>query len=219
MSDPVTRLLDAIAITGNLCAEIKKTRHIGHSHTQLDLLEASLASAPFSPSINIPSSSHSELEGYLSQMGEINAWLEHIAHPKKHCHNGGGGHGNGNGNGNENRHHHHHHHHHQRHEHKEMEDPHFGDLRVAWEAVRDGVEKLVEGKGVAQEQVTERLEVKLEIKEEVKAEETKAEETEAEETNAERKTEVKTIDEQDVAEVKVSEVEEVKAQQNERSEA
>lgn len=200
MSDLVTRLSDAIAITGNLCAEIKKTRHIGHSHTQLDLLEASLASAPSFPSLNIPSSAHSELEGYLSQMGEINAWLEHIAHPKKHCHNGGGGHGNGNGNG---------HHHHQRHEHKEMEDPHFGDLRVAWEAVRDGVEKLVEGKGDAQEQVTERPEVKLEIKEEVKAEEAKAE----------RKTEVKTIDEQDVAEVKVSEVEEVKTQQNERSEA
>ena len=203
MSDLVTRLSDAIAITGNLCAEIKKTRHIGHSHTQLDLLEASLASAPSFLSLNIPSSAHSELEGYLSQMGEINTWLEHIAHPKKHCDNGGGGHGNGNGNG------HHHHHHHQRHEHKEMEDPHFGDLRVAWEAVRDGVEKLVEGKGDAREQVTERLEVKLEIKEEVKAEETKAE----------RKTEVKTIDEQDVAEVKVSEVEEVKAQQNERSEA
>jgi hypothetical protein len=207
MSDLVTRLSDAIAITGNLCAEIKKTRHIGHSHTQLDLLEASLASAPSFPSLHIPSSAHSELEGYLSQMGEINPWLEHIAHPKKHCHNGGGGHGNGNGNG-------HHHHHHQRHEHKEMEDPHFGDLRVAWEAVRDGVEQLVEGKGDAQEQVTERPKVKLEIKEEMKAEETKAEET-----KAERKTEVKTIDEQDVAEAKVSEVEKVKAQQNERSEA
>ena len=209
MLDLVARLSDAIAITGNLCAEIKKTRHIGHSHTQLDLLEASLASAPSFVSLNIPSSAHSELEGYLSQMGEINAWLEHIAHPKKHCHNGGGGRGNGNG----------HHHHHQRHEYKEMEDPHFGDLRVAWEAVRDGVEKLVEGKGNTQEQVTERLEVKLEIKEEVKAEETKAEETKAEGTKAERKIEVKTIDEQDVAEVKVSEVEEVKAQQNERSEA
>ncbi|KAH8794723.1 hypothetical protein BGZ57DRAFT_319699 [Hyaloscypha finlandica] len=208
MSDLVTRLSDAIAKTSNLCAEIKKTRHIGHSHTQLDLLEASLASAPSFPFLNIPSSAHSELEGYLSRMGEINAWLEHIAHPKKHSHNGGGGHGKGNGNG-----------HHQRHEHKEMEDPHFGDLRVAWEAVRDGVEKLVEGKGDAQEQVTERLEVKLEIKEEVKAEETKAEETKAEGTKAERKIEVKTIDEQDVAEVKVSEVEEVKAQQNERSEA
>jgi hypothetical protein len=211
MSDLVTRLSDAIAITGNLCVEIKKTRHIGHSHTQLDLLEASLASAPSLLSLNIPSSAHSVLEGYVSQMGEINAWLEHIAHPKKHCHNGGGSGGHGNGDG--------HHHHHQRHEHKEMEDPHFGDLRVAWEAVRDGVVKLVEGKGDAQEQVTERLEVKLEIKEEVKAEEVKAEETKAEETKAEGKTEVKTIDEQDVAEVKVSEVEEVKAQQNERSEA
>jgi hypothetical protein len=205
MSDLVTQLSDAIAKASNLCAEIKKTRHIGHSHSQLDLLEASLASAPSFLSFNIPSSAHSELEGYLSQMGEINAWLEHIAHPKKHCDNGGGGHGNENG---------HHHHHHQRHEHKEMEDPHFGDLRVAWEAVRDGVEKLVEGKGDTQEQVTERPEVKLEIKEEVKAEE-----TEAEETKAERKTEMKTIDEQDVAELKVSEVEEVKAQQNERSEA
>jgi hypothetical protein len=208
MSDLITRLSDAIIITGNLCAEIKKTRHVGHSHTQLDLLEASLASAPSLPSLNIPSSAHSELEGYVSQMGEINARLEHIAHPKKHSHNGGGGHGNGNGNG------HHHHHHHQRHEHKEMEDPHFGDLRVAWEAVRDGVEKLVEGKGDAQQQETEHLEVKLEIKEEVKAEE-----TEVEETKAAGKTEVETVEEQDVAEVKVSEVEEVKTQQNEHSEA
>jgi hypothetical protein len=126
MSDPITQLSTSINTASTLCAEIKKTRHIGKSHTQLDLLEASLASADFLPlssSLSLSDEAKAELEQYVDQMGEINARLEHIAHPdrKKHRHG---------------------HHHHEkkrsllfpdwdpvRHEHKEVEDPHFGDLR------------------------------------------------------------------------------------------
>ena len=199
MSDLITQLSDSITTASALCAEIKKTRHIGHSHTQLDLLEASLASGPSLPSTSTPFSSttSSELESYVAQMGEINARLEHIARPRKHGHSGAG-------NG----------HHHQRHEHRGMEDPHFGDLRAAWEAIRDGVEKLLEGKGDVVQELSESVEVKLEIKEDVK-EETKSEETKEVETKAEettdKKEEVTIAEKKEALEVKVSEVEEVKA--------
>jgi hypothetical protein len=58
MADLITSLSDSITTAVSLCAEIKKTRHIGKSHTQLDLLEASLAAGPValnldsSPSLN-----------------------------------------------------------------------------------------------------------------------------------------------------------------------
>lgn len=112
MSDPISQIASAISAASSFCTEIKKTRHVGHSHTQLDLLEASLAAAdslPLPPPMTFSSAATAELESYVEQMEEINARLEHIAHPdrKKHA----------------SKHHHHHH------EHKEMEDPHFGELR------------------------------------------------------------------------------------------
>jgi len=138
-------------------------------------------------------------------MSEINARLEHIAHPKKHSHG--------------------HSHHHQKrsllfpdwdpvkHEHKEMEDPHFGELRTAWEGVRNGVERLLEGKGKKEvEEVTESVKVKLEIKEDVKEEskeESKAEETKEEiktEEKAEAKAETVKVEQKEVIAVKVDEV-------------
>jgi len=118
MAELTAQLSTSITTASTLCAEIKKTRHIGHSHTQLDLLEASLASRPSalsSSSLSLSDDTNAELENYLSQMEEINGKLECIAHPNKHAHahdHGGGLH-----------------HHHSRHEHKEMEDPHFGELR------------------------------------------------------------------------------------------
>jgi hypothetical protein len=53
MSDLVTKFSESITTASTLCAEIKKTRHIGKSHTQLDLLEASLASRPSSLSLDL----------------------------------------------------------------------------------------------------------------------------------------------------------------------
>jgi hypothetical protein len=54
MSDLLTNLSDSISTAISLCAEIKKTRHVGKTHAQLDLLEASLAFGP--ESLNLPSS-------------------------------------------------------------------------------------------------------------------------------------------------------------------
>ena len=98
-------------------------------------------------------------------MANINSRLEHLAHPKKHGHA--------------------HHHHH------EMQDPHFGEIRGAWEKVRDGVEKLLVGKGLVEE-VTKEIDVKLEIKEEVK------DEAKQEEKNEEVKIDVKEEQKEDV---------------------
>jgi hypothetical protein len=53
MSDLVTQFSESITTASTLCAEIKKTRHIGKSHTQLDLLEASLASRPSSMGLDL----------------------------------------------------------------------------------------------------------------------------------------------------------------------
>jgi hypothetical protein len=195
MSDLIASLSSSISTASTLCAEIKKTRHIGHSHTQLDLLEASLASGPSFPSgtgsSSFSSTASSELESYVSRMGEINARLEQIAHPKNQSH--GSKHG----------------HHHQRHEHKEMEDPHFGDMRAAWEALRDGVEKLLEAKGGGVEEVSQSVEVKLEVKHEVKSAETKEVEAKTE-GKPEKKEEAKMVEKKETVEVKVDEVHEAK---------
>jgi hypothetical protein len=45
-SSLITELSQDIVTASDLCAEIKKTRHIGKSHTQLDLLETSLLAGP-----------------------------------------------------------------------------------------------------------------------------------------------------------------------------
>lgn len=45
-SSLITQLSQDIITASDLCAEIKKTRHVGKSHTQLDLLEASLLAGP-----------------------------------------------------------------------------------------------------------------------------------------------------------------------------
>jgi hypothetical protein len=42
----ITQLSTEITTASSLCAEIRKTRHIGKTHTQLDLLEASLLAGP-----------------------------------------------------------------------------------------------------------------------------------------------------------------------------
>lgn len=54
MSDLLVNLSDSISTAISLCAEIKKTRHVGKTHAQLDLLGASLAFGP--ESLNLPSS-------------------------------------------------------------------------------------------------------------------------------------------------------------------
>jgi hypothetical protein len=67
MADLITNLSDSIATAVFLCAEIKKTRHIGKSHTQLDLLEASLAAGP--SALNLDSSP--PLNGMLPPLFKI----------------------------------------------------------------------------------------------------------------------------------------------------
>jgi hypothetical protein len=46
LSTLITQLSGEVTTASSLCAEIKKTRHVGKTHTQLDLLEASLLAGP-----------------------------------------------------------------------------------------------------------------------------------------------------------------------------
>jgi hypothetical protein len=204
-------LLISLSTASNLCAEIKKNRHCGSIHTQLDLLELSLLDGPSIittqqaglEDVVVSESTKGEFGRYATGLALICGRLESIAQPSPHHttpHSPSKHHGHGHKHdhrshsshsrsssdeGREKEHHHHNHHSntkplifssfepaHHHHHGKEVEDPHFHEIREDWEGVRlgigttlEGLIGIAEGKGKVEEVVVEKVE-RVEIKEE-----------------------------------------------------
>lgn len=197
-------LITSLSTASILCAEIKKNRHCGSVHTQLDLLETSLLNGPSFiasqsaglESATIGENAQEEFGNYTTQLALICGRLDSIAHPShtshekheskhhphhKHEHRSHSSHSGSSSDEKEKEHDHHIHHSnpkplifsafepiHHHHHHKEVEDPHFHEIREAWESVRQRIGATVDGlkkSGKVEEVFVETTE-KIEIKEE-----------------------------------------------------
>lgn len=233
-------LLTSLSTALTLCAEIKRNRHCGSIHTQLDLLEASLldglsfitSQCAGLESIPILPTSQQALADYTTQLALICGRLESIAHPSrsshshteseskhhshshhKHEHRSHLHSGSSSDEWEKEKEHHHHKHysntkplifsafepiHHHRHG-KEIEDPHFHEIKEEWEGVRQEIGATLAGlriNGKGREEVIVEKTEKVEIKEETGAIEEVVEKVEKveikeEEVVAEVKEEVK----------------------------
>lgn len=170
----VNEIEQGLVKAAELCKEIKKTRHIGKSHTQLDQLEESLTEAPafvqktvgkagesvngefefFHPELLFneeADAARASFAGYAQEIADINVHLERVAHPTRHHSN---------------------HHHHRSLlfpdfdpvHHKEKTDPHFHEVREKWEMIREGMKQAIAEMG---SKVEKKGEDKSEKKEEV----------------------------------------------------
>ncbi|KAE8454673.1 hypothetical protein EG329_000296 [Mollisiaceae sp. DMI_Dod_QoI] len=137
----ITQIQNDLSHAAQLCREIRRNRHVGHEHGQLDALEASLLDGPSyiqQAHRKVLDIQGADVDGgddavrivftsYVREVEEINSRLESIAHPPTHHHGS--------------------HHHHTSlffpswdpRYHRDREVPHFHEIRLKWENVRDGI--------------------------------------------------------------------------------
>ncbi|KAF8860259.1 hypothetical protein BDZ45DRAFT_724773 [Acephala macrosclerotiorum] len=133
----ITQIENDLVHAAELCRDIRRNRHVGHEHNQLDALENSLQDGPSfirREHRKILDVEGADVDGgddavridftsYVREVEEINTRLESIAHPPHHPT-------------------------HRRHSsilfpswdpphHREV--PHFHEIRLKWENVRDGI--------------------------------------------------------------------------------